>query len=49
MPTTRKILDLLTPKEQPLRSLEAIRGDILTLENETDGLLAEIIGAGGSA
>jgi hypothetical protein len=46
MPTTREILDLLTPDEQPLRSLEAIRGDILALEKETDRLLVEIIGAG---
>ena len=46
MPTPREILDLLTPDEQPLRSLAAIRGDILALEKETDGLLVEIIGAG---
>jgi type I restriction enzyme M protein len=32
-------------KPQPLRSLDAIRADILALEHETDGLLAEIIGA----
>ena len=31
-------------KPQPLRSLEEIRADILALEKETDGLLAEIIG-----
>jgi len=31
-------------KPQPLRSLEEIRADILTLEKETEGLLAEIIG-----
>jgi type I restriction enzyme M protein len=33
-------------KPQPLRSLEEIRADILALEKETDGLLAEIIGGG---
>ena len=33
-------------KPQPLRSLEAIRGDILALEKETNGLLAEIVGGG---
>ncbi len=32
-------------KPQPLRSLEAIRADILALERETDGLMADIIGA----
>ncbi len=31
-------------KPQPLRSLEEIRGDILALEQEAEGLLAEIIG-----
>ena len=31
-------------KPQPLRSLEEIRSDILALEQETEGLLAEIIG-----
>jgi len=31
-------------KPQPLRSLEAIRADILALEKETEGLLGEIIG-----
>ena len=31
-------------KPQPLRSLEDIRADILALERETEGLLAEIIG-----
>ena len=31
-------------KPQPLRSLEAIRADILALERETDGLMADIIG-----
>lgn len=33
-------------KPQPMRSLEDIRADILELEKETDGLLAEIIGKG---
>ncbi|MGO7728122.1 N-6 DNA methylase [Rhizobium johnstonii] len=32
-------------KSQPLRPLEAIRADILALERETDGLMADIIGA----
>ncbi len=32
-------------KPQPLRTLEEIRADILALERETDGLLAEIVGA----
>jgi type I restriction enzyme M protein len=32
-------------KPQPLRSLDAIRADILALENKTDGLMAQIIGA----
>ena len=32
-------------KPQPLRSLEEIRADILTLERETEGLLAGIMGA----
>jgi type I restriction enzyme M protein len=31
-------------KPQPLRSLEDIRADIVALEKETEGLLAEIIG-----
>ncbi len=31
---------------QPLRSLEDIRADILALEQETEGLLSEIIGVG---
>ena len=31
-------------KPQPLRTLEEIRADILTLEKETEGLLGEIIG-----
>jgi type I restriction enzyme M protein len=31
-------------KPQPLRSLEEIRADILALERETEGMLAEIIG-----
>ena len=34
-------------KPQPLRPLEEIRGDILALERETEGLLAEIVGGGG--
>ncbi len=34
-------------KPQPLRPLEEIRADILALEKETDGLLAEILVAGG--
>ena len=34
-------------KPQPLRSLEEIRADILALERETEGLLAEIVGGGG--
>ncbi|MCX6633617.1 MAG: SAM-dependent DNA methyltransferase, partial [Acidobacteria bacterium] len=33
-------------KPQPLRTLEKIRADILTLEKETEGLLGEIIGEG---
>ncbi len=33
-------------KPQPLRTLEEIRADILALEQETDGLLDEIIGGG---
>ena len=33
-------------KPQPLRSLEEIRVDILALERETEGLLAEIVGGG---
>lgn len=32
-------------KPQPLRPLAAIRADILALERETDGLMADIIGA----
>ena len=31
-------------KPQPMRTLEEIRGDILALEDETEGLLAEILG-----
>src|SRR6185437_8363199 len=31
-------------KPQPLRSLEEIRADIVALEQETDGLLGEILG-----
>jgi type I restriction enzyme M protein len=32
-------------KPQPLRTLEEIRADILALEKETEGLLAEIVGS----
>lgn len=32
-------------KPQPMRPLEAIRADILAVERETDGLMADIIGA----
>jgi len=32
-------------KPQPLRSLEEIRGDILALEKETEGLLDQIVGS----
>ncbi|MBN9186373.1 MAG: SAM-dependent DNA methyltransferase [Microbacterium sp.] len=32
-------------KPQPLRSLEAIRADILALERETEGLMADIVGS----
>ena len=31
-------------KPKPLRSLGEMRADILALERETDGLLAEIVG-----
>ena len=31
-------------KPKPMRSLEEIRGDILALEQETEGLLGEILG-----
>ncbi|MCC6187903.1 MAG: hypothetical protein IT318_02625 [Anaerolineales bacterium] len=31
-------------KPQPIRSLEEIRAEILELEKEADGLLAEIVG-----
>ena len=31
-------------KPLPLRSLEEIRADIMALESETEGLLAEIVG-----
>jgi type I restriction enzyme M protein len=34
-------------KPQPLRTLEEIRADILAVETETEGLLAQIIGGGG--
>ncbi len=33
-------------KPEPLRPLEEIRADILALEKETEGLLAEIVGGG---
>ena len=33
-------------KAQPMRTLEEIRADIITLEKETEGLLGEIIGKG---
>ena len=33
-------------KPQPLRTLEEIRADILTVEKETEGLPDEIIGGG---
>ena len=33
-------------KPQPMRSLEAIRADILALEKETEGLLHQIIAGG---
>ena len=33
-------------KPQPLRTLEEIRADILAVERETEGLLAEIVGSG---
>jgi type I restriction enzyme M protein len=32
-------------KPQPLRTLEEIRADIVALERDTEGLLAEIIGS----
>ena len=32
-------------KPQPLRPLEEIRADLLALEQETEGLLAEIVGS----
>ena len=32
-------------KPQPMRTLEEIRADILALEQETEGLLEEIVGA----
>ena len=32
-------------KPQPMRTLEEIRADILALERETDGMLAEIVGS----
>ena len=33
-------------KPQPLRELEEIRAELLALERETEGLLAEIVGGG---
>lgn len=33
-------------KPQPLRTLEQIRADILSLEQETDGLLPQVVGTG---
>ena len=35
-------------KPKPMRSLEEIRTDILALEKETEGLLDEILGHGGT-
>ena len=35
-------------KPEPMRTLEEIRADILALEQETEGLLAEILGKGRS-
>ncbi|MFM9103433.1 MAG: N-6 DNA methylase, partial [Cyanobium sp.] len=35
-------------KPKPLRTLEEIRGDILALEQETEGLLGEIVGTAGA-
>jgi type I restriction enzyme M protein len=34
-------------KPEQMRSLEEIRADIVALERETEGLLAEIVGADG--
>ena len=31
-------------KPKPMRTLEEVRADVLVLENETDGLLDEILG-----
>jgi type I restriction enzyme M protein len=31
-------------KSQPMRPLEEIRADILALERETEGMLAEVVG-----
>jgi type I restriction enzyme M protein len=36
-------------KPQPMRTLEEIRADILAVDNETEGLLGEILNAGGSS
>ena len=35
-------------RHKPLRSLEAVAADILALEQQADGLIAEILGIGGS-
>jgi len=34
-------------KPEPMRSLEDIRADIMALEEETEGLLGEIVGSSG--
>ena len=41
---TRSSLTRHFYKPQPLRTLEEIRADILAVERETEGLLAEIVG-----
>ncbi len=33
-------------KPKPMRALEEIRADILALEEETEGLLGEVMGGG---
>ena len=35
-------------KPKPMRSIDAIRADILALELETEGLLSEIVGETGA-
>ena len=35
-------------KPKPMRTLEEIRADIMTLERETEGLLVEIVGRTGT-